>query len=106
MPTLKPEVIDLVASRFKVLAEPARLTLLQQLRLGEQTVTQLVAATGMGQTNVSRHLTMLLGNGFVVRRKEGAYAYYGLANKHVTRLCDIMCTQLESEIEDLRRVVR
>lgn len=106
MPALKPEVIELVASRFKVLAEPARLTLLQQLRGGEQTVSQLVEATGMGQTNVSRHLTMLLTNGFVVRRKAGSFAFYELANKHVTRLCDIMCAQLESEFADLKRVVR
>ncbi|MGZ8457666.1 MAG: ArsR/SmtB family transcription factor, partial [Gemmatirosa sp.] len=43
--TLTPEMIELVAERFRALAEPARLHLMQALRAGEQTVGDLVEST-------------------------------------------------------------
>jgi DNA-binding transcriptional ArsR family regulator len=94
---LSPEVTELVAERFRALGEGARLEILQALRAGERTVTELVEATGLGQANVSKHLQMLFGLGFVARRKEGQYVYYRLADEEVFRLCDIMCGRLEAE---------
>ena len=102
---LSPEMIALVAERFRALAEPARLHLMQALRRGEQTVGELVEATGLGTANVSKHLQLLHGAGFVTRRKDGLYVYYGLAGEDVFRLCDIMCGRLAAEAESRRRVL-
>lgn len=102
---LSPEMIALVAERFRALAEPARLHLMQALRRGEQTVGELVETTGLGTANVSKHLQLLHGAGFVTRRKEGLYVYYGLAGEDVFRLCDIMCGRLAAEAESRRRVL-
>jgi DNA-binding transcriptional ArsR family regulator len=38
---LTPEVLTLIAERLKALAEPARLQILNALRKGERTVTEL-----------------------------------------------------------------
>lgn len=54
--TMTPQVLALVAERFKALAEPARLEILNCLRSREMTVTELVEETGLGQANVSKHL--------------------------------------------------
>lgn len=94
---LTPELLSLVAERFKVLAEPARLQILNALRQGELTVTELVEATGLGQANVSKHLQLLLANGFVARRKAGLFAHYRLADQDIFQLCDIMCGRIEAE---------
>ena len=94
---LTPEMIALVAERFRALAEPARLQLMQALRGGERTVGELVEATGLNTANVSKHLQLLHGAGFVTRRKEGLYVHYGLAGDDVFRLCDIMCGRLAAE---------
>ena len=102
---LTSEMIELVAERFHALAEPARLHIMQALRGGEQTVGELVEATGFGTANVSKHLQLLHAAGFVTRRKEGLYVYYGLAGKDVFRLCDIMCGRLEAEAVSRRRVL-
>ena len=51
--------LELVAARFRILAEPMRLRLLNELRGGEQTVSRLVETTGAGQANVSKHLGLL-----------------------------------------------
>jgi DNA-binding transcriptional ArsR family regulator len=102
---LTPDVIELIAERFKALAEPARLQILTALRGGELTVGDLVESTGMGQANVSKHLQMLHALNFVSRRKDGLYVYYALADKSVLRLCDIMCGRLESEVARRRRTL-
>ena len=97
--SLSPQLLELVAERFKALGEPARLQILNQLRDGEMTVTELVDATGLGQANVSKHLALLLSLRFVSRRKEGPFVYYALADARVFRLCDLMCARIESEVD-------
>ena len=103
--TLNAGIMDLVAERFKALAEPVRLRLLECLRTGERSVTELVQATGLGQANVSKHLQMLNTLGFVTRRKEGLHVYYALADERVFTLCDLMCGRVEHEIAAQQRLL-
>lgn len=102
---LTPELMAIIADRFKALGEPARLQILDALRDGESTVTELVDATGLGQANVSKHLGLLHGLGFVTRRKEGLYVFYGLADRDVFRLCDLMCTRVEAQTSARKKVL-
>jgi DNA-binding transcriptional ArsR family regulator len=103
--SLTPELLALVAERFKTLGEPARLSILNALREQELSVTDLVEATGLGQANLSKHLQLLLNHGFVHRRKEGLFTFYAIADRAVFRLCDIMCGRLASESTTRRKVV-
>lgn len=50
---------------FSVLAEPARRNILNQLRMRECSVTDLVDGLEMSQPNVSKHLKVLREAGFV-----------------------------------------
>lgn len=100
-----PELLDLVAERFKALSDRARLSLLQELRGGPLTVNELVEATGMGQANVSRHLALLHTNGLVARERDGVYVRYQLADKDVLKLCELVCGRLESELSERRKVI-
>lgn len=61
--------------------------------------------TGLGTANVSKHLQLLHASGFVTRRKEGLFVYYGLAGEDVFRLCDIMCGRLAAEAQNRRQVL-
>jgi DNA-binding transcriptional ArsR family regulator len=98
-------VLDLVAERFKALAEPARLGLLETLRRGEMPVGELAEITGLHPANVSKHLQLLHQLGFVGRRKEGLYVHYSLADERVFELCDIICGKLEEEAEARSRML-
>ena len=102
---LTPELLELLADRFKALAEPARLSILNYLRAGEMSVGELVKKTGLGQANVSRHLHVLNTTGFVRRRKEGLFVYYELADKSVFELCDIMCSRIEAQTKARARII-
>lgn len=102
---MSPELLELVAERFKALAEPARLLLLDTLRSGEHSVGELAEVTALHPANVSKHLQLLHHLGFVSRRKDGLYVHYSLADERVNELCDIMCGKLADEVEARRRVV-
>lgn len=90
---LTPDTLRLVAQRFKVLAEPARLEVLNALRGGPLNVSDLIEETGLNQANLSKHLQLLHASGFVTRRREGLFVIYQLADASVFQLCDIMCGQ-------------
>ena len=102
---LTPELTVLVAERFKALGEPARLQILDSLRRRELTVSEIIEETGLGQANVSKHLQLLHGLGFVSRRKDGLYVYYAIGDKDVFQLCDIMCGRLEAETRARRKLL-
>jgi ArsR family transcriptional regulator len=98
--------LELVAARFRMLAEPMRLRLLNELRDGEKTVTTLVEATGAGQANVSKHLSLLADAGMVGRRKEGLNVYYFIVDESLFELCDLVCGRLQKELAEKARHFR
>lgn len=102
----RSDTLEAIASRFKVLSEPARLQVLNQLRAGPMNVTDLMDATQLNQANLSKHLQLLHAQGFVARRRDGLFVVYELADPSVFSLCDIMCRQLERRGADLRRKSR
>jgi DNA-binding transcriptional ArsR family regulator len=102
---MTPELLGLIAERFRALAEPARLQILNALRGGEKTVTQLVDETGLGQANVSKHLQVLHSLGYISRRKQGLFVHISLTDPEVFKLCDIMCGRLEAEHKSRRKIL-
>lgn len=70
-----------VAARlFHGLSDPTRLSILVALLDGEQRVTDLVAAVGSSQSNVSNHLACLRECGLVVDRPaERRQVFYSIA---------------------------
>jgi DNA-binding transcriptional ArsR family regulator len=98
---LPDALVELIAQRFRVLAEPMRIKLLDRLRAGEATVGELVAATASSQQNVSKHMRVLLDAGFVSRTQEGNFARYSIADESVFRLCEEVCGGLRRQLDEL-----
>jgi DNA-binding transcriptional ArsR family regulator len=61
---------------FNAVAEPRRRDILNHLLLQERTVSDLVAALGMEQPSVSKHLRVLKDVGLVRMRCEGRHKFY------------------------------
>jgi len=95
---LTDEALQLVAHRFAVLAEPMRLRLIQALFAGERNVTDLVAATGGTQANVSRHLQTLTAAHVLGRRKAGLQVFYRIADPTIPKLCELVCGSLAKSL--------
>lgn len=85
-----------VAARFKLLAEPARLAVLQHLQTGPRHVGALVEATGLRQANLSKHLHTLHAHGLVARVRQGRFVLYAIADPVVMALCELVCRHLDT----------
>jgi DNA-binding transcriptional ArsR family regulator len=98
---LADPLVDLIAQRFRVLAEPMRIKLLDQLRDGDATVTELQEALGASQQNVSKHLGILHSAGMVARVKDGNHARYSIADEGVFELCEQVCGSVRRQLDEL-----
>ncbi len=103
---LPPAMLDELAERFRALGESARLAILDALRDGEKSVSQLVEATGQGQASVSRHLALLHDAGWVTRRRAGTFVYYSMADEEVHQLCDLVCGRVYRELDAAGELLR
>ena len=95
---LSDEALEMIASRFRLLADPTRLKILHTLGEAEFNVGELVEAIGGSQANISKHLGILLEAGIVAKRKEGLNAFYRVADETIFELCDTVCSRLETQI--------
>jgi ArsR family transcriptional regulator len=95
-----------ISARFKALAEPMRLRILDALRRRELTVGELVAITGANQANTSKHLALLHREGFVRRRREGLHVFYRVSDPAVFDLCDVVCGSLKRSADQKARALR
>ncbi len=103
---LSPGMLNEVSERFKALAEPTRLALLQSLQEGEQSVGDLVARTGLSLPNASKQLQQLHAAGFINRRKDGLFVYYSLADDDVLALCDLVCSRVLRDVKAQERALQ
>lgn len=95
---LTPEVVEMVAARFRILGDPLRIRILQTLLDGEKNVTEIVSAVGSTQPNVSKHLRILQDAGIVGRRQEGNSVYCSIADETVLDLCDTVCGSIRQQV--------
>ena len=93
-PPLSPECLDRIAARFKALGEPMRLRILQAVCKQPRSVTDIVAATGSTQANVSKHLSLLTAVGILQREKDGQRVFYGVKDKLAVKLCELVRAQV------------
>jgi DNA-binding transcriptional ArsR family regulator len=93
-PPLTEAEFGQLAARFKLLGEPMRLRILQSVCHESLTVNEIMNATESTQANVSKHLALLFSAGILERRKEGQFVFYGMKDKLVMRLCNLVRSQL------------
>lgn len=72
---------DTVLSALAAAGEETRLRLLALLAEAELTVTELVTILGQSQPRISRHLKLLSEAGLIERHREGAWAFFLMAQK-------------------------
>lgn len=107
LPSPLPDLlVDLIAQRFRVLGEPTRIKLLDALRDGPATMTELQAATGASQQNASKHLGLLVDAGMVRRDKAGTRAYFSIADDSLFDLCEQVCGSLRRQVGQLDAVLQ
>ncbi len=89
-----PASFPALLASLEASGEETRLRILCLLDEAELTVSELVAILGQSQPRVSRHLKLLTEAGLAVRQREGAWAFFRLADeggefaRHLVRRLD------------------
>ena len=89
--------LALKAKLFRGFSDPSRLSILEALRAGPLTVTEIVHATSLSQPNASNHLACLRDCGLVDMEQQGRFARYHLNGERVDGLL-ALADQLLAEV--------
>ncbi|MDO8674151.1 MAG: metalloregulator ArsR/SmtB family transcription factor [Dehalococcoidia bacterium] len=80
------QATSLKAKLFRGFSDPSRLSIVESLRAGPITVSEIVAATGLSQSNVSNHLGCLRECGLVICEPQGRYVRYQLGDARIAMI--------------------
>lgn len=93
------------AEFFKTLGHPARIRVLELLREGEHSVSDLVPAVGLEASHLSQQLAVLRRANLVQTRREGTSVLYSVANPMIFELLDVARKILTSSLTDTRALL-
>lgn len=99
------ELFQLQAEVCKTLANPVRLEIIDILKGGEKSVTELVVATELTKSNISQHLSLLKSSGVVLTRRNGQNIYYSISNKKIIDACSLMKEVLTEKLESQQSII-
>ena len=102
--TVRIEVLKLQAELCKSLSDPKRLYIIQELRAGEKTVSELAEILGLKQSNTSQHLAILRKIGVISPRREGNTVYYQLTDTKIAEACDLVHDVIAEQLRNSQRL--
>ena len=86
-PALDEDDRNVLASRFKALADPTRVAIVNRLAAADEVcVCDFVAALDLAQPTISHHLKVLRDAGLVEASRRGTWVYYRLVPEAVDAL--------------------
>jgi DNA-binding transcriptional ArsR family regulator len=100
--TMSLDMLEEVAHRFALLADPTRLRILHALtEHGELSVHAVAEAAATSRFNASAHLNRLALGGMVARRRAGSTVFYRVEDAKLPAVCDWICDSLRSRARSL-----
>ncbi len=102
--TLSNEALDLIAARFKVLAEPLRLRILHMLQDGEKSVNELIGSSRSKSAECFQTFENFAGRGHFESSAERQRGFYSIADESIFELCEVVCNSLEKRLENQARI--
>jgi DNA-binding transcriptional ArsR family regulator len=90
------------AELFKALGHPTRIRILENLRAGEASVSDLQAALDVEASVVSQQLAVLRARRIVQTRKAGSNVYYRVRDPQVWQILDVGRELFVSHLADMR----
>ncbi len=89
----------------KTISNPNRQAILDIIRDGEMSVTELVNRTGISQANLSQHLAILRSKGVVSTRRDGNNIYYSISNLKLIKAYDLISEVLQEMLLSKQKTV-
>jgi ArsR family transcriptional regulator len=97
---------NLHAEMCKTISNPRRQAILDTIRGGELTVSELIERTGISQANLSQHLAILRSKGVVKTRRDGNNIYYSISNIKIIEAYDLISEVLEDSTTSREKAIK
>ncbi len=98
------ELYQIHAEMCKVFSNPTRLEILNLLRYGELSVSELIKKTKLSQANISQHLSIMKSKGIVLSSRKGKNIYYRLTNKKIIKAFDLIREVLSERLREVGHI--
>ena len=89
----------------KAIAHPLRIAIVNFLADGEQCVCDIAEYVGSERSNVSRHLSVMVGAGLLDYRKEGLKVNYRLKFACIVEFFDCVTGVLREQAEENKKLL-
>lgn len=93
-------IFELQSEICKTLSSSKRIEILNALKDGEKTVSELVEILGVPKANVSQHLAIMRHKGILKSRREGVNIYYRVTSPKVVEACILMKEVLMEQMKE------
>ncbi|MBI2135479.1 winged helix-turn-helix transcriptional regulator [Candidatus Woesearchaeota archaeon] len=100
------ELCKMHAEICTVFSNPTRLEILNLLREGEMSVTELIEKTRLSQANISQHLSIMKAKGIVASSRDGKNIYYKLTNPKIIKAFDIIRDVLAERLRENGKIIK
>ena len=94
------EVYEFHARICKALADPKRLLIINELRDGPRSVSQISAALGISQSNASQHLAILRDRGIVFAERAGMNIFYSMRSPKIHQAIELLREFMAEDLAD------
>lgn len=96
------KLVNFKADFFKALANPLRIKILDELRGGELTVSDIRERLAVELPNVSQQLSVLKSKNLVRSRKQGNNIYYSCSDPAIWKLLDVAKELFNNQLVDVQ----
>lgn len=104
--TITTTKLELRAKLFRGFSDPSRLNILENLQHGPLTVSEIMSATGLSQSNVSNHLSCLRDCGLVTAEQKGRYMICRVSDERVAAFLTLADTLMADVARGIYECVR
>ena len=99
-------LLEKQAEIAKAIAHPLRIAIVDFLKGGEQCVCDIAEYVGSERSNVSRHLSVMVGAGILESRKEGLKVIYRLKCPCIAEFFSCVADVLRRQARENQRLLR
>ncbi len=100
------KIYKMHAEMCKVFTSPIRIEILNLLRDGKKTVSELVELTGLNQPNISQHLHVMKEKKIVKTEKRGNKVFYSLSNPKISEAFEIIKQILQDQLAESEKLYK
>jgi len=103
---MKQDLTEIKSEILTAMGHPNRIRIMEFLKDGEKCACEIVPALKIEQSNLSRHMKILVQAGILNSWKDGQKVMYEIADKKFIKILDDISTILKNRIKNRMKMLQ